>query len=190
MTAESGMERLWKDVLALQDEDGRGAALAEERVREVLSGRDAFTAEEEFLLTTSPLARSVYAEVVEDLRLEEAAFVERFRRAGIDTVAAYPLAASSGGEPLEMSNADFTVRLQKHPSSEEWIVSVILSDRVRDRKIISAGDWLTLVDDQGVTWLRGQVNTYGEIHSYGLSCAEELAQRVRMAGFRLRVRPG
>ena len=53
-----------------------------------------------------------------------------------------------------------------------------------------AGDWLTLVDDQGVTWLRGQVNTYGEIHSYGLSCAEELAQHVRMAGFRLRVRPG
>jgi hypothetical protein len=190
MSVESGMERLWKDVLALQDEDGRGTALAEERVREVLSGRDAFTAEEELLLAISPLARSVYAEVGEEMRLEEAAFVERFRRAGIDTDLAYPLAASSGGEPLEMSNADFTVRLQKHPSSEEWIVSVILSDRVRDRKIISAGDWLTLVDDQGVTWLRGQVNTYGEIHAYGLSCAEELAQRMRMEGFKLRVRPG
>src|SRR5215831_7271897 len=77
MTTESGMERLLKEVLARQVEDGRGAELTEQRVREVLSGRDAFTTDEEYLLVTSPLARLTYAEVAEELRLEKEALHQR-----------------------------------------------------------------------------------------------------------------
>jgi hypothetical protein len=68
MTTGSGIERLLKEVLARQLEDGRGAELTEQRVRAVLSGRDAFTTDEEYLLVTSPLARLTYAEVREDWR--------------------------------------------------------------------------------------------------------------------------
>ena len=74
MTVDSGIDRLLKDVLALQDEDGRGAELTEERVRHVLLGRGTFTADERSLLATSPLARLTYAEIAEDLRLEREAF--------------------------------------------------------------------------------------------------------------------
>jgi hypothetical protein len=74
MTVDSGIDRLLKDVLALQDEDGRGAELTEERVRHVLLGRDTFKADERSLLATSPLARLTYAEITEDLRLEREAF--------------------------------------------------------------------------------------------------------------------
>jgi hypothetical protein len=188
MAIRSAMENLLDDVLGLQDEDGRGAELTEERVREVLLGRDAFTAGEEQLLMTSPVARLTYAEVQEDLRLGEEAFLERCRRAGIETEITYPLAASGSEDLPEMSNADFSIKLRSRPISEGWVVSVVLSERVC--KIISPGSWLTLVDDQGATWLRGQVNTYGEVHSYGSSCPEDLPQRVRREGFKLRVRPG
>jgi hypothetical protein len=188
MTVETGMERLLKDVLALQDEDGRGAGLSEERAREVLSGRDTFTADEELLLAMSPLARSTCAEVREDLRLEEDAFLERCRGAGIETEITLPLAASDGEGVPEMFNADFSVQLRRRPFSEGWVVSLVLSDRFR--RIVTPESWLILVDDRDVVWLRGQVNRYGEVHSYGLSCAEDLAQRVRKEGFKLRVRPG
>jgi hypothetical protein len=182
------MGKLLGEVLALQDEDGRGAELTEERARDVLLGRDVFRPDEERLLATSPLARSTCVEVQEDLRLEEEAFLTRCRRAGIETEIAFPLAASGGQDPPELANADFSIRLRSRPISEGWVISLTLSDRFR--KIMHSDGWLTLVDDQGVTWLRGQVNSYGEIHSYGLPGGEGSAQCVRRKGFKLRVRPG
>ena len=168
---KSRMEKLLDEVLALHDEDGRGAELTEERARDVLLGRDVLKPYEERLLATSPLARSTYAEVQEDLRLEEEAFLTRCRRAGI-----------------ELSNADFSIRLRSRPISEGWVISLTLSDRFR--KIMHSDGWLIVVDDQGATWLRGQVNSYGEIHSYGLPDGEDPAKTVRRKGFKLRVRPG
>src|SRR5262245_39496643 len=96
MMVKPGMEKLLGEVLALHDEDGRGAELTEERARDVLLGRDVFRPHEERLLATSPLARSTYAEVQEDLRLQEEAFLTRCRRAGIETEIVFPLAASGG----------------------------------------------------------------------------------------------
>jgi len=194
MTTKSPMEKLLEEVLALQDEDGRGAELTEERLRNVLLGRDAFTTHEEHLLMTSPLARSSCAEVREDLRLEGEVFIARCRRAGIKTEVVLPLAASGGQDPLDrtvvlLPHDDCPVKLHRHPRSKGWIVSLTLSDRLRE--IIGPDGWLTLVDNQGVTWLHGQVNSYGEIHSYGLpSGGEDPTQLVRREGLRLRVRPG
>jgi hypothetical protein len=188
MMVNSKLEKLLGEVLALQDEDGRGAELTQERTRDVLLGRDVFRPDEEHLLATSPLARSTCAEVQEDLRLEEEAFLTRCRRAGIETEIVFPLAASGGQDPPELANADFSIRLRSRPISEGWVISLTLSDRFR--KIMHSDGWLTLVDDQGATWLRGQVNSYGEIHSYGLPGGEGPAQRVRRKGFKLRVRPG
>jgi hypothetical protein len=188
MMVKPRMEKLLGEVLALHDEDGRGAELTEERARDVVLGRDVFRPDEERLLATSPLARSTYAEVQEDLRLEEEAFLTRCSRAGIETEIAFPLAASGGRDPPELSNADFSIRLRSRPISEGWVISLTLSDRFR--KITHPDGWLIVVDDQGVTWLRGQVNSYGEIHSYGLPGGEDPAKTVRRKGFKLRVRPG
>jgi hypothetical protein len=188
MMVKSGMEKLLGEVLAFHDEDGRGADLTEERARDVLLGHDVFRRDEERLLATSPLARSTYAEVQEDLRLEEEAFLTRCRRAGIETEIVFPLAASGGEDPPELSNADFSIRLRSRPISEGWVISLTLSDRFR--KIMHSDGWLIVVDDQGVTWLRGQVNSYGEIHSYSLPGGEDPAKTVRRKGFKLRVRPG
>jgi len=82
-TVNSGIDRLLKDVLALQDEDGRGAELTEERVRHVLLGSDTFTATERSLLATSPLARLTYAEIAEDLRLEREAVQQGWQEEGV-----------------------------------------------------------------------------------------------------------
>jgi hypothetical protein len=183
---KSGMEKLLGEVLALHDEDGRGAELTEERARDVLLGRDVFRRDEERVLATSSLARSTYAEVQEDLRLQEEAFLTRCRRARIETEIVFPSAASGGEDPPELSNADFSIRLRSRPISEGWVISLTLSDRFR--KIMHG--WLVVVDDQGVTWLRGQVNSYGEIHSYSLPNGEDPAKTVRRKGFKLRVRPG
>src|SRR5215470_4270956 len=73
------MYALLRGVLAHQVEDGRGAELTEERVRDVLLRRAAFTADEEYLLLTSPLARWIYAGVREDLRLNEEAALRQSR---------------------------------------------------------------------------------------------------------------
>ena len=43
MKNKSGIEKLLSDVLALQQEDGRGAELTEEQVRDVLLGAASFT---------------------------------------------------------------------------------------------------------------------------------------------------
>jgi hypothetical protein len=42
MMVNSKLEKLLGEVLALQDEDGRGAELTQERTRDVLLGRDVF----------------------------------------------------------------------------------------------------------------------------------------------------
>jgi hypothetical protein len=81
MTAGSGVDGLLRELLNRQVEDGRGAELTEKRVREVVSGRDVFTAEEERLLLTSPLARSTYAEVQAELQRNSAMASRRNRRA-------------------------------------------------------------------------------------------------------------
>src|SRR5258708_28067843 len=96
MTVDSGIDRLLKDVLALQDEDGRGAELTEERVRHVLLGRDTFTADERSLLATSPLARLTYAEIAEDLRLEREAFEQSWDE---EAVPESPPKGSAGDGP-------------------------------------------------------------------------------------------
>ena len=188
MTTGSGMHRLLSDVLALQNEDGRGAELTEERVKHVLLGRDAFTTDEERILTSSPLARLTYAEIVEDLRLEEEAFQQRCERAGIKTETGALMAASGGQYPMVLPSDDFSVTLRPHPMSAGWVISLTLRDQFR--RIMHSNEGLALVDDQGVTWLRGQVNSYGEVHSYDWPYDETPTKCVQREGFKLRVRPG
>lgn len=187
MTTRPEMENLLDEVLALQNEDGRGAELTEERVREVLLRHDTFTAEEERLLRTSPLARLTYAEAAEDLQAgREAAFRERCARASVNTEIV-SLAASGGGYP-RFSNDDFIVELDHHPETDGWVVTLTLLDRVH--QIVDPNEVLVLEDDQGATWLRGQVNSFGQIHSYEWSLDDDPAQRARRDGFKLRVRSG
>jgi hypothetical protein len=160
----------------------------EERVRQVLSGRDIFTTEEEHILATSPLARLTYAEALEDWRLEEEAFAQRCERAGIKTQTGSLLAASGGQYPIVLPSDDFSVTLRPHPVSAGWVISLTLRDQFR--RIIHADEQLALVDDRNVTWLRGQVNSYGEVHSYDWPYDETPARCVQREGFRLRIRPG
>jgi len=188
MTPGPGMQRLLSNVLALQNEDGRGAELTDERVKQVLLGRDAFTAAEERMLATSPLARLIYAEVLEDLRLEEEAFAQRCERAGVKTETHSLLAASGGQYPMVLPSDDFSVTLCPHPVSAGWVISLTLHDQFR--RIMHSDEGLALVDEKGVTWLRGQVNSYGEIHSYDWPHDETPAKCVQREGFKLRIRPG
>ena len=163
MTMKSPMEKLLDEVLALQDEDGRGAELTEERVSDVLLGRDAFTAHEEHLLMTSPLARSTYAEAENDLQIEREAFRQRCEAANIMTTTAETRWAAAGG--FTLSSHDFGVKVRPHPLSPGgWVITLTLSEKFLE--IIRPEDVLALVDDHDDTWLRGEVNSYGEIHSY------------------------
>jgi hypothetical protein len=188
MKAKSAIERLLADVLALQDEDGGGAGLAEERVRHVLLGRDTFTADEENILLTSPLARATYAEVLEDVQIEREAFRHRIEIAGIEPATAVLLAASGGPYPMVIPSEDFSVTVRSHPLSKGWVITLTLRDRFR--QIIHSEDVLALVDDQDVTWLRGQMNSYGEIHSYDWPYDGTPVERMQRSGFALRVQHG
>jgi hypothetical protein len=188
MKMKRGMEGLFRAVLAVQDEDGRGAELTEERVRDVLLGLNVFTADEERMLATSPLARDTYAEVVEDLQIERQVFEERHKAAGLKTSTSPLLVAESEQDLIEIVSDDFSVTVRSHPVSDEWIITLKLHDRFRE--IVRAEDVLTLVDDTDVTWVRGQVNDYGEIHSYCWPCKETPAERIKKQGFALNVRYG
>lgn len=79
MTAGSQVDGLLRELLSRQVEDGRGAELTEQRVREVMSGRDVFTVAEERLLLTSPLARSTYAQVRAEQQRNSAMISRRSR---------------------------------------------------------------------------------------------------------------
>jgi hypothetical protein len=188
MTMKSQMEKLLDEVLALQDEDGRGAELTEERVRDVLVGRDGFTGDEERLLMTSPLARSTYAEVLEDLQIEREAFRQRCEAANVVTATArMRLAAESGDSDFTLQSHDFVVRVRPHPLSPGgWVITLTLSEKFS--KVVRTQDVLALVDDQNDTWLRGEVNSYGEIHSYDWPYAGTPADRMRRSDLALRVR--
>jgi len=188
MTMKRGMEELFRAVLAVQDEDGQGAELTEERVRAVLLGLDVFTADEERMLATSPLARDTYAEVFEEVEIERQVFRQRCEQARLNTNTGVLLAAAGGHDPIEIPSDDFSVTIRSHPVSEGWIVTLTLRDRFR--RMARAEDVLALVDDQGVTWLRGQVNTFGEINSYEWPYDETPAERIQKSGFALRVQHG
>jgi hypothetical protein len=190
MTMKSQMEKLLDEVLALQDEDGRGAQLTEERVRDVLLGRDAFTADEERLLATSPLARSTYAEIQEDVQIEREAFRQRCEAANIVTTTARTrLAAESGDNDFTLQSHDFVVRVRPHPLSPGgWVITLTLSEKFL--QIIRAEDVLALVDERNDTWLRGEVNSYGEIHSYDWPYAGTPASSMRRSDLALHVRHG
>ena len=189
MTIESEMDDLLGEVLALQDEDGRGAELTEERVRHVLLGRDAFTSEEERVLAMSPLARLTYAEALEDLRLEREAFRQRCKMADVRTTTADSrLAAEDGGPDLTLRSKDFSVTARPHPLSQGWVITLTLGAEFR--QIVRSDDVLALVDDRNDTWLRGQVNCYGEIHSYDWPYDETPVARMRRGKLALHVQYG
>jgi len=182
------MEGLLSDMLALQDEDGGGAELTEERVREVLLRRDVFTVDEERMLATSPLARDIYAEILEEVKLERQVFRQRCELAGVNTSTRVLLAAAGGQDPIVIPSDDFSVTVRSHPVSRGWIVTLTLYDRFR--RMIRTEDVLALVDDQDVTWVRGQVNDFGEIHSYHWPHNETPTERIRKQGFALGVQYG
>jgi len=185
---KSPTEKLLDEVLALQDEDGRGAELTEERVRDVLLGRDAFTTHEEHLLMTSPLARSAYAEAEDDLQIEREAFRQRCEAANIVTTTAHTRWAAAGGDnDFTLQSHDFVVRVRPHPLSPGgWVITLTLSEKFLE--IIRAEDVLALVDDHNDTWLRGEVNSYGEIHSYDWPHVGTPADRMRRSDLALQVR--
>lgn len=185
MTSEPGIERLLGDVLALQQEDGRGAELMDERVREVLLGADSFTDAETHLLATSPLSRRIYAEVLEEVLIEREAYRQRCERAGLRTSTGSLLAAATGQYPLVFPVDDFSVTVRPHPIDGGWVITLALSERFR--RVTGPADVLMLVDDQNVTWARGQLNVYGEIHCYRWPYPESPAERTRRPGFALRV---
>jgi hypothetical protein len=190
MTIPSAMEKLLDEILGLQDEDGRGAALTEERVRDVLLGRDAFTAQEERLLMTSPLARLTYAEAAEDLKIERAAFRQRCEAANVVTTTAQTLlAAESSDESFTRQSRDFIVSVRPHPiAAGGWVITLTLGERFQH--IVCEKDVLALVDDRDETWLRGEVNCYGEIHCYDWPYAGTPADRMRRNDLALHVRYG
>jgi hypothetical protein len=185
MKKKSGIEKLLSDVLAMQQEDGRGAELTEERVRDVLLGTESFSDAEEHLLANSPLARHTYAAALEEVEIEREAYRQRCERAGLHTSTGNLLAAATGQYPLVIPSDDFLVTVRPHPIDGGWVITLALSEQFR--RITGPADVLTLVDDQNVTWIRGQLNVYGEIHSYCWPYPESPAERARRPGFALRV---
>lgn len=181
----TGIGKLLSDVLASQDEDGRGGDLTEERVVDVLLGGGTFSAAEERLLAASPLARNTYAEVFDDLQMERDAYQQRCELAGIRNSTRFLLAAAGGQYPLVIPSDDFSVTVRAHPTRDGWVITLALGERFR--RVTRAEDVVVLVDDQGVTWVRGQINTYGEIHSYNWPYDESPTDRMREPGFALRV---
>ena len=185
MKNKSGIEKLLNDVLALQQEDGRGAELTEERVRDVLLGAASFTDAEEHLLASSPLARGTYATALAEVEIEREAYRQRCERAGLHTSTGSLLAAATGQYPLVIPSDDFSVTVRPHPIDGGWVITLALSKQFR--RITGPADVLALVDDRNVTWVRGQLNVYGEIHSYCWPYHESPAERSREPGFALRV---
>jgi hypothetical protein len=187
MTMKSPIEKLLDEVLALQDDDGRGAELTEERVRHVLLGRDTFTTYEQRLLMTSPLARSTYAEVDDDLQIEREAFRQRCEAANIVTTTARTRLAAESDNDFTLQSHDFVVRVRPHPLSPGgWVITLTLSEKFLE--IIHAEDVLALVDDHNDTWLQGEANSYGEIHSYDWPHVGTPADRMRRRDLSLHVR--
>jgi hypothetical protein len=187
MTRPPEMKKLLDEVLALQDEDGRGAELTEERAWDVLSGRGAFTAYEEHLLMTSPLARLTYAGAVDDLKVKRQAFRWRCEAAGVRTTTARKvLAASTADDVFIRDGRDFAVTVRPHPLSPGgWIITLTLREKFL--QMIDADDVLALADHHGDIWLCGKVNCYGEIHSFEWPHPGTPADRMRRSDLELRI---
>ena len=172
MTVDSGIDRLLKDVLALQDEDGRGAELTEERVRHVLLGRDTFTADERNLLATSPLARSTYAEIAEDLRLEGEAFEQGWQQ---DAVQQSPWKAHAVDGTAVAKRA---IALRRLKAAASFIVLALVVGYVLSRmgpysRHVESQSVNAEVSDESATSTRGAselsdkaINTAGENGAY------------------------
>jgi hypothetical protein len=161
-----------KDVLALQDEDGRGAELTEERVRHVLLGRGTFTADERSLLATSPLARLIYAEIAEDLRLEREAVEHGWQE---EAVQQSPWRARAGDGTAVAKRAIALRRLKVAASfiGLALVVGYVLSRMGPYSRHVESQSVNADVSDKSATSTRGAselsdkaINTAGENGAY------------------------
>ncbi|MCB1545173.1 MAG: hypothetical protein H6872_09320 [Methylobacteriaceae bacterium] len=181
---QANIDRLLFELLDRQDEDGRGADLSEERLREVLREGKLLCDDEKYLLATSPLARANYVAVEETLRVEREAKRRGWQQAGIQTETRL-LAASSDSDPLVIAGGDFSVTVRRHPTSDGWLVTLALGDKFL--RNIGPEDIISLVDDQGNVWVRGRPSVYGQVHAYEWPYPGSPASETRRTGFSLRV---
>jgi hypothetical protein len=182
----SNFDRLLIKVLNTQDEDGRGADLSEERARAICCG-DKMHQGEKYLLVTSPLARKTYRRVWENVQIEREACHRRWERAGVQTTTAVLAAAASEQYPIEIpgKSGDFRVIVRPHSMSQGWIITLSLGESFR--RNVRNDEILAVFDDRRAVWVRGTVNSYGEIHSYDWSYKETPWERIRQQGFGLTV---
>jgi hypothetical protein len=168
-------------VLTAQIDDGSGDALSEERVREVLEGRGAFTAEEKRRLWTAPIARRRYLR----LRREAAELAaEELERRGV-ALGGRVMAAASDAESDVVAIGDSALRVLRHPKpGRGWILILQLSPAFREA--LPAGLGVRLADTGGRTWLQGQPNEFDEVHGVWDEATSPL---LRLHEHRLTLRP-
>lgn len=151
---------LLRRILAGQIDDGAGDGLTEERILEVLNGRDEeFTAAEKILLWTAPVARHRYLR----LRREAAArAAEAMRRGGLE-LASRPMAAAGEANVHVLDVGGCTLNIFRDPDPElVWTLSLRLGEGFL--AALPPGLSVRLADTGGRTWLAGRPNSWGEVH--------------------------
>jgi hypothetical protein len=150
---------LLRHVLAEQIDDGAGDTLTENRILEVLNGRDTFTAVEQRLLWTAPVARRRYLH----LRREAAARAAAAMKQGGAELVGRRMAAAAADNVHVLEIGDSTLHIVRDPDPKLlWILSLRLGERFLQN--LPAGLSVRLADTGGRTWLLGRPDSSGEIH--------------------------
>lgn len=182
MPSSSELHQLLGELLRTQPDRPIAEPMPDdERLREALTGRRPFDADERRLFLRSPTARARLNRLAEVIRAETYA---RWHRGGIAADIVYRAAAGGETKPISVtSNPDFALTLfPLHPEGGAWSLHLRLSPRAFEA--LSVG--VRLIDSDGAVWLEGRPDRDGEL-SGDWRLSESPLERLRE--FRLRVEP-
>ena len=173
MNTES-MARLLVEVLDGQVESGAFGVIRETRLREAMTSGPDLTQQERSLLLLSPVARSDYRrirnEVLQDTR-------DRIKRHNVE-MNLLPLAATTEEETVVLRSSGFTVTLySKEELGFPWIILVQLDASYR--QAINPMTTLRIADAGGLEWVRGRPDSNGEMTGAWYDTEVDLLERAR-----------
>ncbi len=153
-----GLAELLMEILSPQLETGQYGELDEKRFREALTTGPEMSQEEQSLLLLSPVARSDYKRISQEIRMELAT---RLEAQGVE-LELLPLAAATTADKVVMHGNGFDVTLYRQEGlGVPWVILVQVGTVCL--RSLNPMTVLRLVDSGGLEWLRGRPDVNGEI---------------------------
>lgn len=171
------METLLSTLLDQQIESGKYGFIDETRLREAMTTGPDFTSREKSLFLLSPIARSDYRRVREDVVQEIKAHLLE-KDVALELV---PLAAAdkdTDRESLSINGHGYSINLYRQADiGVQWVILVQLDNNFMN--CISPMTRLRLIDSGGLEWLRGRPDANGELTGTWLDEDVDLLDRMR-----------